>query len=79
MVMLVIILKYWFNMKNNKEIGLPIRTNNKKGHIIEYVGDSIDIFGRMQYHRGTVQHGIAHTLKTTCDVGVLVYDNRKSE
>ena len=36
-----------------------------------YDRDSIDISARMVYHRGTVQHGIAHTIKTEIDVGVI--------
>ena len=36
-----------------------------------YDGDGIDISPRMMYHRGTVQRGMAQTIKTSCDVGVL--------
>lgn len=31
----------------------------------------------MAYHRGTVQKGMAQTIKTTCDVGVVEIDNPK--
>lgn len=46
----------------------------KKGYKVAHEGDGIDITGRMQYHRGTVQKGLSQTL--TCeggnDVGVVV-------
>ena len=50
---------------------VPIKTNNRMGYIMAYDRDSIDISARMVYHRGTVQHGIAHTIKTEIDVGVI--------
>lgn len=41
------------------------------GYLWAYDKDSIDISPRMVYHRGTVQHGISHTIKTSIDVGVI--------
>ena len=52
---------------------VPIKNRTKMGYIMAYDGDSIDISKRMVYHRGTVQHGIAHTIKTEIDVGVLEF------
>ena len=44
-----------------------------------YDRDSIDISARMVYHRGTVQHGIAHTIKTEIDVGVIEFDGTSAD
>lgn len=54
--------------------GLPIKNNNSKGYEIATDGDGIDISGRMEYHRGTVQKGISQTLTTMGgnDVGVCL-------
>lgn len=51
---------------------LPIKNATKKGYLLAGVGDAVDISGRMQYHRGTVQKGITQTIKTTPDIGVVV-------
>ena len=48
------------------------------GYLMAREYDSIDISKRMVYHRGTVQHGIAHTIKTEIDVGVLEFDGTSS-
>ena len=43
-------------------------------------GDGVDISGRMQYHRGTVQKGLSQTILTKGDnVGVIVKDNLKEK
>lgn len=52
--------------------GIPIMEATKKGYKVAYNGDGVDIGGRMASHRGTVQKGLAQTLKTDCDVGVVV-------
>ena len=53
-----------------------IKEATKKGYKEAYEGDGIDIGGRMESHRGTVQRGIAQTLKTSGDeVGVVVVGN----
>ena len=44
----------------------------KQGYKMAYEGDGVDISSRMQNHRGTVQKGLAQTLKTDCEVGVVV-------
>lgn len=44
----------------------------KKGYKIANEGDGIDIGGRMANHRGTVQKGLSQTIKTNCDIGVVV-------
>lgn len=53
---------------------IPIKNNNSKGYELATDGDGIDISGRMQYHRGTVQKGLSQTLSTMGgnDVGVVV-------
>lgn len=51
---------------------LPIKNATSKGYLIAENGDGIDISGRMQYHRGTVQKGMAQTLTTQSNVGVVV-------
>ena len=58
--------------------GIPIVEATKKGYKVAQDGDGVDISGRMQYHRGTVQKGLAQTLKTDCDVGVVVEDEEES-
>lgn len=44
----------------------------KKGYKVAQDGDGVDIGGRMKTHRGTVQKGLSQTIKTGCDVGVVV-------
>lgn len=55
---------------------LKIRNATKKGYLEATVGDGIDIGKRMIHHRGTVQKGMAQTLKTSVDVGVVTNDLR---
>ncbi len=54
-------------------LGVVIKypNNTKQGYLIAEDGDGVDISGRVQYHRGTVQKGLAQTIKTTIDVGVV--------
>lgn len=54
--------------------GIPIVEATKQGYKIAHVGDGIDIGSRMHQHRGNVQPGMAQTLKTTCEVGVVGSD-----
>ena len=61
-------------VEKNDGGGLPIMEATKKGYKMAYEGDGVDIGGRMASHRGTVQKGLAQTLKTDCDVGVVVED-----
>lgn len=49
-------------IKNNG--GLPIKNATKLGYLIAHEGDGIDISKRMSTHRGTVQKGMAQTIKT---------------
>ena len=51
-----------------------IKNATKKGYLEAELYDGIDISSRMHKHRGTVQKGMAQTLTTSCDVGVLVYE-----
>lgn len=57
--------------------GIPIVEATKKGYKVATEGDGIDIGGRMKNHRGTVQKGLAQTIKTGCDVGVVVDDEEE--
>lgn len=59
--------------------GIPIVEATKKGCKVAHDGDGVDIGGRMKSHRGTVQKGLAQTLKTDCDVGVVVEDETSEE
>lgn len=54
---------------------VPIKNSTKTGFLWAYHLDSIDISPRMKNHRGTVQHGISHTIKTSIDVGVIEIGN----
>lgn len=55
---------------------LVIKNNNSKGYELAESGDGVDISGRMEYHRGTVQKGISQTISTMGgnDIGVVVDD-----
>lgn len=55
-----------------------IKNATKKGFLKAEEGDAVDISGRMQYHRGTVQKGISLTLTTQPNVGVVVNDKNKN-
>ena len=57
------------------EDGIPIQEATKKGYKVAKIGDGIDVGSRMHTHRGTVQDGLAQTLKTTCEVGVVVEED----
>lgn len=62
-------------MENHGQVtAIPIKNATKEGYIEATEGDGIDISSRMEYHRGTVQKGMAQTL--TCvggeNVGVVV-------
>ena len=54
---------------------LKIKNNTKKGYLEAHVGEGVDIGGRMQYHRGTVQKGKIQSLNTNQDYGVVVKPN----
>ena len=58
----------------NNSVGIPIVEATKKGYKVAHDGDGVDISGRMKTHRGTVQKGLAQTIKTDCDIGVVVED-----
>ena len=50
---------------------IPIKNNSKHGYLLAEDGDSIDLGVGRGNHRGSVKKGIAHTLKTEMDVGVM--------
>lgn len=58
---------------------IPIKNNNSQGYELAENGDGIDISGRMEYHRGTVQKGCSQTINTMggADIGVIVDDRDK--
>lgn len=60
----------------NNSVGIPIVEATKKGYKVAHDGDGVDISGRMKTHRGTVQNGLAQTIKTDCDIGVVVQDEK---
>ena len=53
---------------------IDIKNNTKKGYLVANQGDGIDISGRMETHRGTVQKASCQTLNCMGgnDVGVVV-------
>jgi DNA (cytosine-5)-methyltransferase 1 len=55
----------------NKQF-LLIKNDTKQGYLEAREGDGVDISARMHHHRGTVQKGIAQTIKTAIEVGVVV-------
>jgi DNA (cytosine-5)-methyltransferase 1 len=58
---------------------IAIKNATKQGYLLAEDGDGIDISGRMETHRGTVQKQTSLTLKTSLDVGVCVkkYSNKR--
>lgn len=49
-----------------------IRNATQDGYLEAEEGDGINIGSRMHHQRGNVQKGMAQTLKTKCEVGVVV-------
>ena len=61
-------------------IGIPIKENTKKGYKMAYPGDSIDLgYATMNTRRGRVGRGIAHTLTTGIQQGILHFVESSSE
>ena len=51
-----------------------IRENNSEGYkLAREMRDGINISSRMHHQRGNVQTDLSQTLKTSCEVGVMVY------
>lgn len=50
---------------------VPIINNSKQGFLYAYDGDGIDLGVGRKNHRGSVKHGISHTIKTEIDCGVI--------
>lgn len=50
---------------------VPIVNNSKHGFLYAYDGDGIDLGVLRANHRGSVKHGISHTIKTEIDCGVI--------
>ena len=59
-----------------RQFCIEIKNNTKKGYLEAAEGDGVDISGRMQYHRGTVQKGMIQTLNTSQDYGVVTKNLR---
>lgn len=51
---------------------IPIKNNTKNGYLLASEGDGVDISSRMHHHRGNVQKGKTQTIKTECEIGVVV-------
>lgn len=63
-------------MENHSTVtAIAIKNATKQGYLMAEEGDGVDISGRMEYHRGTVQKGLCQTIKTTGDVGVVVKES----
>ena len=60
----------------NYDLSILIKNNTKKGCLEAFEGDGVDISGRMQYHRGTVQKQMIQTLNTKQDYGVVTENLR---
>ena len=57
---------------------IAIKNNTKQGYLLAEEGDAVDISGRMEWHRGTVQKETCQTLTTGGDnVGVVVKEEVK--
>lgn len=53
-------------------VGLPIREATKKGYSVAYPGDGVNIgMPNSTTRRGRVNHGLANTLTTTSEMGVV--------
>ena len=62
---------------NTDAVSIPIKGNTAKGYRIAHRGDGIDISSRMDKHRGTVQYGKTQTIKTSPDVGTVVFNGKE--
>ena len=56
---------------------VPIKNNSKQGFLYAYDGDGIDLGVNRKNHRGSVKHGISHTIKTGIDCGVIEIGNER--
>ena len=54
-----------------REREIPIKNRTKKGYLMASDGDGIDLGLHRKNHRGTVKHGVSHTIKTEIDCGVI--------
>lgn len=62
-------------MENHGTVtAVAIRENTLDGYRVAHEGDGVNISSRMHHQRGNVQEGMAQTLKTTMEVGVVVSD-----
>ena len=48
------------------------------GYTMASDGDGIDLGLHRKNHRGTVKHGISHTIKTEIDCGVIEIEHESS-
>ena len=72
--------KYFLSPKQQQRLlpdgwgeGFPVKEATKTGYKLAYPGDSISLAYRITARRGRVGHGIAHTLTTSPDQGVLCF------
>ena len=52
---------------------------NDKNVVEAFDGDGIDLGLNRKNHRGTVKHGISHTIKTEIDCGVIEIGNLQTD
>lgn len=52
---------------------------NDKNVVEAFDGDGIDLGLNRKNHRGTVKHGISHTIKTEIDCGVIEIGNLQDD
>ena len=70
-----------FGIVELEKNAIPIKNATDKGYLLAEDGDGVDISGRMEYHRGTVQKGKTQTLTTKGgeNNGVVVEESLFSE
>ena len=55
-----------------RENGIMVKENTKKGYKIAKRGDGVNLANRMKHQRGNVQRGSIQTLKAQMEIGVVV-------
>ena len=58
-----------------RENGIMVKENTKKGYKIAKPGDGVNLANRMKHQRGNVQSGSIQTLKTEMEIGVVVSED----
>ena len=66
-----------FTENHGQVAAIAIREATIQGYKEAHVGDGVNISARMKHQRGNVQEGMSQTLKTTCEVGVVVQEGKE--